>query len=357
MPFKTIHRYILAELLVVFFLSLLALNLVIMTDQLISLTRRLGAVGASFLDIARLILYLQPQTALLTAPMAMMISIIFTYGRLNTDNELTVMRASGMSYSSILAPVYMLGIGCFLFGLLLGFYISPAGARSLRAEVSGIIASRAPYALEEGIFNTAFKDIIIHVKERPSRDAMSGIFIYDERKPEQPRTLYAKSGRVTGAGGYRISLDLADGAILILKGNAVTELSFRRYNLILPIALEKPRMRYGELRPEELLGRAATVKPEERTTLLLEFWRRLTFPSSCLLLMLLGPPLSLKSGKTGRLGGLAIAIFVFASYYASMLYFENLALSGRLPHYAGAWGPNLLLFPLSVWLFMKASSR
>jgi len=89
----------------------------------------------------------------------------------------------------------------------------------------------------------------------------------------------------------------------------------------------------------------------------LEFHRRLSLPSLCLLLMFLGPPLSLLSGKSGRLGGLTLGIGVFTLFYIMLVYGENMARTGVVSHVIGAWTPVLIIAVSSLLAFMKVESR
>ena len=71
-----LHRSILRELLISFLLSVVFLNFTLMMEKLLRLSRLLSSVGASPLDIAQIIFYLQPQLFILTIPMAMLLSVL-----------------------------------------------------------------------------------------------------------------------------------------------------------------------------------------------------------------------------------------------------------------------------------------
>lgn len=355
---KTIQRSIFRELLVAFFLGLLAFNFVLVTEKVLKLTKLLASVGASLRDMAMIIVYLQPQLTLLTTPMSMLIAVLVTYGRLNVDNEIVVMRTSGMPFRGISGPVFALGAGCFVLGSLASFLLAPAGARNLRETVSDTIARRAPGAIEEGIFNTAFGDVVVYVNEKTEGGDLRGIFVYDKRKEDRPAVMYAARGRVSPAGGDGgVSLDLADGHIYILRGESTTDISFGRYKMVIPFGAMAPGGKHDELSPGGLLKEAGAASGKRRVELLLEFHRRLSMPALCLVLMFLGPPLALMSGKTGKLGGLTLGLFVFAAYYAALTYAENLAVSGKIPHYAGAWGPAAALAAFSLWMFRREEAK
>ncbi len=354
---KTIHRAILIELIQSFTLSLVFLNFILMMEKVLRLSRILSGVGASISDMTRIVLYLQPQLMILTIPMSLLLSILLTYGRLNTDSELVILRTSGMSFRSVSAPVFILGFLCFIIGLLVSFSLGPLGAVKVRDTISNIITQRAPMAIEAGIFNTSFRDIIILVRDKPRPEEMKGIFIYDNRNKKEPKVLVAKEGKIYSDREYNLSLYMKDGYIHIARPGGSTELFFDGYNLTLNLSTESPSRKNSEMTPFELLNAAKDKKPDEKISLILEFHRRLSLPSLCLLLMFLGPPLSLLSGKSGRLGGLTIGIGVFTVFYIMLVYGENIARTGKIPHYAGAWAPAVIIGIASLLAFKKAGVR
>jgi lipopolysaccharide export system permease protein len=117
---KIIHKSILKELVLAFFLSLASLNFILMMEKLLRLSRFLSGVGTSVMDMSKLILYLQPQLFLLTIPMALLLSTLLIYGRLNIDNELVILRMSGMNFKRVSGPVVTLG-ACFLLNIAVSF--------------------------------------------------------------------------------------------------------------------------------------------------------------------------------------------------------------------------------------------
>ena len=95
---KIIYRTILKELLLSFLLTIAFLNSILMMEKLLRLSKLLTGVGASLFDITRVIILLQPQLMLLTIPMSLLLSTLLVYGRMNMDNEIIVMKASGMNF-------------------------------------------------------------------------------------------------------------------------------------------------------------------------------------------------------------------------------------------------------------------
>ncbi|MEW6002623.1 MAG: LptF/LptG family permease [Nitrospirota bacterium] len=354
---KIIHRSIFKELVLAFILSLVFLNFVLMMEKLLRLSRFISGVGASITDMVRIIFYLQPQLLLLTIPMGLLLSTLLIYGRLLVDSELVILKSNGLNFKSISMPVIMLGILCFLFNLAVSFYIGPKSSRKLRDEIGNIIRIRTPLSIEEGKFNTSFKDLIVLVKEKLSDNTIKGIFIYDGRNRNEPRILMAKEAKIYVPDGLNINLCLKEGYIHIARGKNTTELFFQRYNIILRLESDSLSRKNAELTPPELLKEIAKRQKQSIIPFQLELQRRLSLPLLCLILIFFGPPLALKTGKSGKLGGLALGLVVVTLYYMLLVYGENLAKSGKIAHYIGAWTPTVVLATVGLWMFIRENSR
>lgn len=352
-----IQRTILKELAISFLMSLLFLNFTLMMEKLLRLSRILSGVGATSDDMARIILYLQPQILILTIPMALLLATLLTYGRLNADNELIILRSCGMSFRQISKPVIFLGIVCFGLSILMSFYLGPRGAEALRLKVTEILTVRAPMTIEEGVFNTSFKDVVLLVKSKPTPETLSEIFIVDERKQDEQKVVIAKQGTITQE-QESLSFQLTDGQVSITKKNTVTELSFGSYQFKLTPSAEPATRKNSELTPPDLLRAAQEASDMSmRMSFLLEFHRRLSMPAVCLIVMFLGAALSLVAGKSGRLGGLTIGLGVFAVYYTLLLYGEKLARAETVPHILGAWLSFIVLSVVSFLIFERVNRQ
>ncbi len=349
-----IHRFILKEIFLSLFLSIFFLNFALMMEKLLRLGRLLSG-GAAISDIVEIIIYIQPQMLIFTIPMSVLLSILITYGRMNADNEITILRGSGMSFKGISIPAFYTGLFGFILCLLMSFYLAPRGNILLREKISEVLTVKAPTVIEEGVFNTSFKDIVIMVVSKKDQETFSGILIIDERKKDEQKIIFAKDGRIT-PGNDSINFSLSSGHIYMTKGDTFTEISFGRYNFGLIPYFEQKERKNNELTLLELL-KASKEKPDKKTNLLLEFHRRLSMPALCLIVVLLGPPLSLLSGKSGRLGGLTIGLLAFGAYYILLIYGENLARAGKLSHFLGAWSSFGIMSALSFFVFERMNKK
>lgn len=355
---KIIHKSALRELAVSMLIILPAVNLVMMMEKLMRLSRVLSSVGASPRELFSIILYSQPDLLMMTLPVSFLFSVLYTWGRLNADNELLVMKSSGMSFREAALPVFVMGAVCIALGLFVSFYLQPVGKRALRGALSDTIRLRAPNAIEPGVFTTLIKDTVIYASRGSGKD-LKEVFISDERKPERLIVIYAKEGRVEPADeGVSVFLNLKDGLVHMINGERMTEIFFGTYKLLLPLSVDLPGKRLGELTPAALLREARDMEDgTQRIRRFVEFHKRLSFPLFNLATVFLAPVLSLYAGKRARLGGLAMGTMFFSLYYVMLTYAERLSEAGKLHHAVGGWAPFLLVLAASFQAFRKANRR
>jgi lipopolysaccharide export system permease protein len=354
---KIIYKSIFKELIITFLLCLASLNFILMMEKLLKLSRFLSGVGSSIWDMIKIILYLQPQLFLITIPMALLLSSLIAYGRMNFDNELIILRMSGLKFYQISYPVIISGIFCFIINLSIGYYIGPESSRKLREEITGIVRERTPSAIEEGNFNNIFKDILIYAKEKTNNNTIKGIFIYDNRTKDEPKILTAEKGNISAGEGFSIMLNLNNGYIHIAKKEQTTEIYFNKYNMILEPEAEAPSRKSSEMKPSEFIEKIKQSDTHNAKFIYLDLYRRFSLPVLCIVIAFLAPPLSLISGKSGRLGGLTVGLATFTFYYILLVYGENLVRAGKIPHYIGAWASTIIIGIFAILLFKRESSK
>jgi lipopolysaccharide export system permease protein len=355
---KIIYKSIIRELLLTFIVTLAFLNSILMMEKILRLSRLLSGVGATMSDMARVIILLQPQLLMLTIPMSLLLSVLLVYGRMHLDSEIIILKAAGMDYLRISFPVIIVGFLCFIASVAVSFFIGPASSVRLREELTRVISVRSTLAIEEGTFNKAFKDIVILVKGKKSSDTLEDIFIYDTRSKDEPRVLIAREGKISIQNDFTVGLNLQNGYMNISTGNNSTELFFRTYRMALYLDAQSVAPKKIELTPAQLFRMANEAGDDKaRTSFYLEFQRRLSLPVVCLILVFVAPPLSSMSGKSGKLGGLAIGLLVFTLYYMLLIYGENLATASRIPHYIGSWAATFTLGVFAFVMFRIEKSR
>ncbi len=192
-------RYILRDVLGAFLLVLVSLTAVIwLTHALreIDLMTNQGQTILVFIGITGLLI---PLLVLVIAPIALVLAVSHTLNRLNTDSEIVVMSASGMSPWRAFRPF----IGATLIvSLLVGFisaYLAPTGLRELRHWALKVRTDLVSNIIVPGRFTTIERGLTIHIRERRPDGQLVGIFIDDRRDPKERMTSLAEYGEIVEA--------------------------------------------------------------------------------------------------------------------------------------------------------------
>lgn len=101
-----IYRYILKEHIGPFFFGLAIITFVLIMDFLLELMNLIIGKGISLLTVVQAFALNLAWMLALSVPMAVLVSTLMAFGRLSQDNEITALKASGVSlYRIVLAPL------------------------------------------------------------------------------------------------------------------------------------------------------------------------------------------------------------------------------------------------------------
>ncbi len=135
-PF-VLWRYIALEVVAILAVALfiqVAINVSIVTFQLVQQGLRLGLVVPILIKLATLSLYY-------TIPISLLFAVTLGIGRMVADLEVTALKASGVSYAQIMTPVLGLGLAAFLVTLYLNDSVIPS-VRYERRNLRKVILSQ-----------------------------------------------------------------------------------------------------------------------------------------------------------------------------------------------------------------------
>ena len=318
-----------------------SMSIILFMEKFVRLTRIFMGKGADLSDIVKIFIYLQPSILLLSVPMAILVAIFLTYGRMSTDSEIIVLKASGMSFWGISRAAVVLSVFCFGVLAVVSLSLLPRSMYAFKHIVYETIVKKASLTFEAETFSDVFKDTVIYVKEIPSADIFRGIFVYKEeiKSVEEPIVIVAESGviRAYPQEGM-IKLTMKNGFVHTFNEKSSSEISFSQYDFILKSGMEA----MDEIKPDEIKTSDLWKGRKNNTQWAIELNRRLALPFACLIFGLLGPALSSKIGKIGRLGGFSLSLAILILYYVLLILAEGLAKSEEIPPVWGGWAPNLI---------------
>lgn len=358
---KILDRYIFAELLSPFFISLVALCFVMLTKELLRLVELLVSKGVGFWAVFKVFLHLMPSFLVLTLPIAGIIASITAFSRLSYDKELVAMRAAGLSLLRLSRPVFV--FSCLVFGLtlVLSQWGQPWTSVSLKKLALSLLRDQLTLALDKGVFNEPVPRMLIYVSDSEGGDYSGGIFVSDERNPAEARIIVAEGYQMLNdAGTSQVGIRLINGSIHSKphEPDQYQHVAFSSYDLKLSLnqtsyaADERPSR-------EAVLDQLSRSNWQDTGALrrLTEYYKDLAFPTASFVFVMLGVPVGIVSKRSGRVGGFAVGVMIVILYYVLNVLCEFFVTTRLLPPFAGAWLPNVIFLGLTVILFQRVSRQ
>lgn len=201
-----------------------------------------------------------PSLVMVIAPVALFAAILFTLNKLNSDSELIVMSASGLSPARLARPFAALTLAVAILVGAMALWLMPSSFGELRNLMSQVRSDFLARVLREGQFSTLDKGFVFHFRERGPGGALLGIFMQDRRDQNQTNTYIAESG-LTVATASENYLVLEKGSIQrqTTGGRDPVIVVFDRYAI--DLAQFGAESEGAPLKPRER-GTAALLRPD-----------------------------------------------------------------------------------------------
>jgi len=353
---RLLRRYIISRFLRIFFLALASFAGVYL---LVDFFERFDNLLNHQARPIHYILYFSGKIPLIISqitPLAVLLGVFLSIGTLARTQELTAMRAGGISLTRITSPLLKLSLAIVLLLFGINEYIVPAGLRMSQhiyeVQVKG----------KEDILNTHrlwFRegDSVFHILAVvPQENLLRGISIF--RFDEQFRLLARTDAP---AAVYRDGEWVLQNAVIRSFDSASTETSTERLPEK-PIHLEKAPEDFGAPMENEEMGyrqlrklvRKFQNEGYDATRYRVDMQARLAAPFSVLIMAVLGIPFALQKGRhSGLAMGVALAVGIGTAYHLLQTMLMAFGYSGILSPLPAAWSAHLLFGFIGIWLLLK----
>jgi lipopolysaccharide export system permease protein len=367
---RTLYFYLIKELFPAFLLGLIGFTFILLTGRIVQLMEFFVNKGVPLGYILRLLYLLLPSFMVLTIPMATLLSVLLAFNRLSSDNEITALKASGVSLYQMIPPVLVFAVATYVATTFLSLYSVPRANEGSRALIYEVASSKANAGIREKMFNDDFEGLVLYVEEiKPRTLAWEKVFISDSRNPAEVLTIIAREGEVlSDPGTLVITLRLKRGAIHKLgkEPDAYQKIDFSTYDLRLHLKTGLKEKGTEEKHPADMtlaeLSRAIQALQAKGSATKIQWVKvheKFSIPFACLVFGLIGIPLGLQSrvARGGKFQGFAWAIGVLLVYYLLTNAGTSLAERGVVLLEVGMWSANAIFLTLGVYLLVKAANE
>ena len=232
---RLLSRYFIREMILPFLFSLLTITFLLFINFLLRAIDRFLGKGLDILTILEYLFLNLAWIIALSVPMAILLSTLMTFGRLSEDNEINAMRASGISFLSIIRAPLMFGTTVALMLIFFNNYILPDMNFQARLLSGDIYRKRPGMNIEPGVFLDNLPDYSMIIGGK-NNETMTDVRIFSKGKKKAQTSIHSKSGTLSTLSDAFL-LTLFDGEIHELENNDFTNyrrIIFDTHKILIP---------------------------------------------------------------------------------------------------------------------------
>ena len=377
---KTLHLYLTRQVMISLLMTVGVFTFVLLLGNvmkeiialLVSRQVTLGLVGKA---IGLLIPYVMAYVL----PFGMLTSVLLVFGRFSADQELTAVRASGISLASLVTPILLLSLALCALCALFNLWIAPQCRSAYKDLIFQFGARTFTTLITEDRFIDEIPGMTLYIRKKDG-DNLEDIRIYNLKTNKISQKVSAGSGKILfDAEKQTILFELSD--VLLEHRYEVDPQAEETF--IGPPAPEKApewqRLKmgaftygpvdlaplfHGERKPKlsEMTLPQLIRERDEREgqgisnmPVRVQIHRQLAFSFACFAFTLIAIPLAIQAHRRETSIGIAIALGLVMVYYAFIIIGDALETKEHLQPHLILWLPNFLFQAIGASLLFRAN--
>jgi lipopolysaccharide export system permease protein len=194
---KIINRYVLKEHVGPFVFALSALTSLLLLQYIARKFGDLVGRGLSWQVITEFMLLSIPFTVAMTLPMAVLVAVLHAFSRMASENEITALKAGGISTRALMRPALVASVLLAMFMLWFNDQVLPRTNHELATLQIAILRTKPSFALKEQVIN-GIKEGQLYLRagyiDREQSGRLRDVTIYDVSDASRRRTIFGDSG-------------------------------------------------------------------------------------------------------------------------------------------------------------------
>jgi len=359
-----LDRYLIREFMGPFVLAIGGFTLIAIVNILFFLVELLIISGVSFVTISRLLALRLPGAMVDFFPMAVLFSVMLLMVRMAKDNEVTILRASGIHTLRFVIPVLLLSILATSVSYIINEKVVPWATHESDELIQKEIHKRPPPVIQE---NVVFKDggnRHFYIKKvNMKQSLMENVLVFEETA-NFPRITLAEEAQ-----WEEKKWTLFNGKVIEFGADGHVEFSddFSQLSIFVNKELGTLYNRSKtarEMDSKELKAKISSLEKGGISTrgLRVEYHLKKSIPVACFIFGIIGAAYCLgfvRSGKDwwGVILAICIAVLSVGLYLFLVAVFRALAINGTIIPIVGAWAPNAMYGAVGISIILYQAFR
>jgi LPS export ABC transporter permease LptF/LPS export ABC transporter permease LptG len=311
--------------------------------------------------VAEYLLNVSPYFIYNVTPLSMLLAVLVTFGLMTRSNEITAIKATGISIYRIIVPVLLasavLAGGLFVFDQL---YLPKTNKR--QDELRNIIKGKPAQTYQipdrkwiKGQQNTIYYYKVFDADRNEFGDLT--VFQYDPVNFGLAQRIYANRAHWSPALQKWVC---EQGWQRDFRGPAIRD--YRPYDVSTFLVLNEPPAyfkkevkQFTEMNYEELKRYIRDLQQSgfDVVRLRVQLEKKFAYPLITLVMAVLAVPFALSAGRRGAVAGIAIAVSIAVIYWTISGLSESMGNVSQLPPGLAAWAPDMFFGLVGGYLILK----
>ena len=358
---KVLIKYIIKELFLYFAVSFLFFFVVFFVNNILLLAQDILEHRVPLSTVTKLIVYCLPAIIAQSAPFATLVGFLMCLGRMVSDNEILILRASGQRYALILIPI---------FSFVMNDYFLPLGNINFNKLKKDIVQSNPMVEIEPNSVKQ-LNDFSMVIGEEKG-EGVGDIVFFDDSANSEKKIIIAQDtlAEKTDINGLLLQLKMANPYVLVLdKRNQKSYDVIHSDELTLNVFDSVIDQNNGGLSPREMTSydlykRIKELEEQQNLTKIqlnsyyLEYHKKFSIPFGSIFFAILAFPLALLfSKKDGQTIGLILGIVISVLYWASSMLGQLFGLRSGFNGFWMMWGPDFFIGIIGLLLYLRLKRK
>ncbi|MCR5762271.1 MAG: LptF/LptG family permease [Treponema sp.] len=364
-------KYLCKELFIYFAICFCFFFVVFFVNNILLLAETILRQHVKVSAVLKLILYCLPAIVAQSAPFATLVGFLMCLGRMVTDNEIMVLRATGQRYSLILIPVLAMGLLISVFSFVMNDYFLPLGILKFNRLKRQIVHSDPAVEIEPNSVKIMNGTTIV-IGDVSDDNVIQDMVFFNIDSNGNDRIIVTGKGSVVQSPDEEVLMKFNMGKTSVFsidrsdrKKFEVLDSQNASFNVFDSIISDSSTRIYPrEMTSLDLWKHIKQMVTDDTVTkkrlnqYKLEFNKKFSIPFGSIFFAMLAFPLALVFGKRDGLTlGLIFGILISVLYWAASILGQMFGVKSGWNGFVMMWTPNVVIGIVGIILYMRLRKK
>jgi lipopolysaccharide export system permease protein len=367
---RTLHWYLTRQVIASLVLTMVVFTFLLLLGNVLKEVLALLVNRQATFDLfVRAALLLVPYVLVFSLPMGLLTATLLVFGRFSADQELTAVRANGISLLSLVTPILLLSVALSLVSAWVNTSLAPQCRVAYKELLRDTGVLQAQGFIENVISDGQFVElksgedraVLLYVGRRLPDGSFSDVLLTETRNGE--REQHIRAARMTlrlEPEIRRLYVTLFDAQVTTRSGDGWLTMFGSEHNLEIDLNPEEaPRYvpKLGEMTLAQLRVKIAELQAggHDATPALVQLHKQISFSFACIGFTLVGVPLGIRAHRRETSVGVFVAVLLVLVYYSFIILGQSLETRAEALPWLLVWVPNFLFQGVGAALLWRAN--